>query len=82
VGAAMYIVIGGMVEAFGKESKVLYASMGTGCYFGELSLLDTETRSASVRARHISDLRVLSKDDFDRCDILLRCVESLTVFIV
>jgi len=62
----MYIILSGGVEiAIGiraGEKKVL-AQLGEGDFFGELSLLDTENRSASAIATDHTQLLVFSQPD-------------------
>jgi glucose-6-phosphate 1-dehydrogenase len=65
VGAEMYFVVRGQVEAYDKAGKVL-ATRGEGDAFGELALLHHQPRAASVRAITPCDLVVLTKADFDR----------------
>ena len=61
-GAEMYFVARGEVEVIDGERVLLV--MGEGNFFGEKSLLLSEPRSASVRARTQCDLYVLDKSDF------------------
>ena len=66
---AMYICCSGKVKVYvsdesGKE--FVLNSMGPEEYFGELSLLDDETRSASVITTEKSTFSILHKDDFSK----------------
>ena len=66
---AMFICTSGKVQVYvsdenGKE--FVLNSMGPGEYFGELSLLDDETRSASVITTDKSTFSILYKDDFSK----------------
>ncbi len=61
-GSEMYFVARGEVE-IADGSKVL-STLGEGSFFGEKSLLLSEPRSASARARTQCDLYVLEKPDF------------------
>lgn len=66
---AMFICTSGKVKVYvsdenGKE--FVLNSMGPGEYFGELSLLDDETRSASVITTDKSTFSILYKDDFSK----------------
>jgi glucose-6-phosphate 1-dehydrogenase len=61
-GAEMYLVARGEVEVV-DDNEVL-DTFGEGGFFGEKSLLLSEPRSASVRARTQCDLYVLEKPDF------------------
>ena len=55
-GNAMFVIAGGKVKIHDGEHVV--ATMDTGNFFGELSLLDTAPRSMSVTA--IDDIKILS----------------------
>lgn len=64
---AMYFIDSGKVRVFvsddqGKE--LILNTMGKGEYFGELSLLDDENRSASVITTEKSAFSIIYKDDF------------------
>jgi CRP-like cAMP-binding protein len=73
LGSSFYVVVKGRVEVLRhtKEGKnVLVGELKPGQFFGELSLLTGEPRSATVRAAADSDLLRLEKSDFQ--DILSR----------
>ncbi|MDX1692661.1 MAG: Crp/Fnr family transcriptional regulator [Ketobacteraceae bacterium] len=64
---AMYFIDSGKVRVFvsddqGKE--LILNTMGEGEYFGELSLLDDENRSASVITTEKSSFSIIYKEDF------------------
>ncbi len=68
-GTAFYVVEAGevkltLVSLDGKE--VMLALLGPGGFFGELSLLDGEPRSADATARVDSLLLILDREDFLR----------------
>ncbi len=63
-GQEMYFVARGEVEVLDGSGKQL-ARLGEGDFFGELSLLRSEPRSASIRTTTPCDLFVLEKHDFD-----------------
>ncbi len=65
MGEEMYFVSRGQVEALDAAGKVL-RTLTDGEFFGEISLLLAQPRSASVRAATTCDLFVLHKADFDR----------------
>jgi glucose-6-phosphate 1-dehydrogenase len=64
VGQEMYFVVGGDVDVLDGD-KVL-ATLGAGSNFGETSLLLSEKRTASIRAKTYCDLFVLDKADFNK----------------
>ena len=59
VGDSMYIIIDGSVSVFNKKKKI--TTLKTGDCFGEMSLLDQEPRSSSIRAKN--DIAVLKIDE-------------------
>ncbi|MGH1366294.1 MAG: cyclic nucleotide-binding domain-containing protein [Calditrichia bacterium] len=78
-GDKMYIVINGevkvVVSSDGGEEKVI-AYLATGDYFGEMSLLTGEPRSASVVTTKTSEMFVLNKNDFD---VIIEKFPSITL---
>jgi glucose-6-phosphate 1-dehydrogenase len=65
VGSEMYFICRGQAEAVDEGGKQLNP-MGEGDFFGEIALLRSTPRTASVRAVTPCDLLVLSKEDFDK----------------
>ena len=68
IGVAFYIVAKGTVEVvkgLGTGTEQVLATMGPEEFFGEMSLLDDEARSASVRAKEDTECLVLTKWDFN-----------------
>jgi CRP-like cAMP-binding protein len=68
-GDALFVVRSGRVKVVllaedGRE--VILSLLGVGEYFGELSLIDDQPRSAHVIAMEESSLLVLRRDDFRR----------------
>ncbi|PCJ46143.1 MAG: Crp/Fnr family transcriptional regulator [Moraxellaceae bacterium] len=69
IANAMYMVTSGKVRVYvsddqGKE--FILNSMGPGEYFGELSLLDDEKRSASVITTEKSTFSIVYKEEFTK----------------
>lgn len=67
---SLYVVLSGKVKVFlsdeeGKE--VTLNVQGEGEYFGELALLDSAPRSASVVTMEATRLAVISKSGFEEC---------------
>lgn len=66
---AMYIINSGRVRVFVNDSEgreFTLNTMDSGEYFGELSLLDDEPRSASVIAMEKSSISIIYKEDFNK----------------
>jgi CRP/FNR family cyclic AMP-dependent transcriptional regulator len=68
VSDSLYCILSGRVKVFlnddvGKE--VILNNQGVGDYFGEMALLDSGPRSASVMTIEDSKISVISKVDFD-----------------
>ena len=62
-GEEMFVISRGEVEVLDDNGQPV-AELKEGNFFGELSLLLSEPRNATVRARTACDLYVLSKHDF------------------
>lgn len=83
---AMYVVLEGRVKAFLRDEfgkEVILNFQGPGEYFGEMALLDGQTRSASVITMEQSKFSVISRDDFLKFlggnpEIALRLIRDLT----
>jgi CRP-like cAMP-binding protein len=68
-GDALYIVAGGQVKVvlIGEDGReVILAVLAQGDFFGEMSLIDDEPRSAHVIAMEDAQLLVLRREDFQR----------------
>src|SRR5262245_51023294 len=66
-GDALYIVSSGQVKVvlIGEDGReVILSVLGDGDFFGEMSLIDDEPRSAHVIAMKDSHLLVLRREDF------------------
>lgn len=80
-GDEMYIIISGQVKICiytedGQEQVV--ATLGSGDYFGEMSLMTGEPRSASVITTEESEMFSLHKNDFD---VILEKFPSISISI-
>ncbi len=83
---ALFVVLSGQVKVFlsNAEGKEIIINMqGPGEYFGELALLDSRQRSASVMTTEKAKLAFLSKTDFQRVlaehsEIALNLIRALT----
>lgn len=66
-GDALYVVVGGQVKVvlIGEDGReVILSVLGPGDFFGEMSLIDDEPRSANVIAMEDARLLVLRREDF------------------
>lgn len=67
---SLYIILSGKVKVYLNDKKgkeAILRIQGPGEYFGELALIDTAPRSASVMTMMPTELAVISKADFKRC---------------
>lgn len=67
VGSSMFVILSGRVKISrisddGRE--VILSILSEGDFFGEMSLLDGQTRSANVTAIEESELMVIRREDF------------------
>lgn len=64
----MFIVISGIVQVFLLRDglQIILANLGPGHFFGEMSLLEGEPRSANVAAEGPSKLLVINHDNFQQ----------------
>jgi glucose-6-phosphate 1-dehydrogenase len=65
MGSEMYFICRGQVEVLDDAGGTI-KTMGEGDYFGELSLMLSQARTASIRARTTCDLFVLGSGDFNQ----------------
>jgi voltage-gated potassium channel len=66
VGHQMYFIGHGTVEVLSADGRSIYATLTDGDFFGEIALLFSQPRTASIRALGYCDLYALSKETFDR----------------
>ncbi len=66
IGRHMYFVSRGAVEIISADGKVVFTTLTDGAFFGEIALLFSQPRSATVKAVGYCDLYLLDKDTFDR----------------
>ncbi|MGC9525818.1 MAG: ion transporter [Limnospira sp.] len=65
LGHEMYFIRRGEVQAFSEKTGKVYRTMSDGAFFGEISLLYSSRRTASVKTLTYCELFVLLKEDFD-----------------
>ena len=62
----MFFISRGSVDVVSADEKTVYATLTTGQFFGEIALLLSIPRTATIIAREYCDLYRLDKDKFDR----------------
>lgn len=68
-GREMFLIGRGRVEvvkAAGSAQEIVLAQLGTGDFFGEMSIIECRPRSASIRALEPTVLYILKSDDLLR----------------
>ncbi len=82
--AEMFVVLSGELEVI-KESpdgrRVRVAMFGPGDWFGDMSILDVQPRSATVRALAVSQLLIVTAQDV-RHHLYERDVRAYALFIM
>ena len=66
----LFILLEGQVKVFASDEdgkEVVLSFLTSGDYFGELSILDSSPRSASVITTDPSTLMLIARDDFLKC---------------
>jgi hypothetical protein len=66
IGQEMYFIKRGEVEAFSEKTGRVYRQMSAGSFFGEIALIYSSRRTASVKTLTYCELFVLYKDDFEQ----------------
>ena len=67
---ALFILLNGSARVLSADSRgreVTLAMLRTGDYVGEMSLIDNEPHSATVRAEVQTDILIVARADFARC---------------
>jgi CRP-like cAMP-binding protein len=65
MGDQMYFISRGKVEIVSEDGGTVFATLSEGGFFGEIALLFSSERTASVRAAEYCDLYTLDKFTFD-----------------
>ena len=67
---ALFILLTGRARVMTSDSRgreVILATLAQGDYLGEMSIIDNEPHSATVRAEVQTDVRMLGRAEFARC---------------
>ncbi len=70
IGDSLFAIMSGRVKVFmGDEEgrEIILKILGPGDFFGEMSMIDSQPRSASVAALEPSTFKVLSHEAFAQC---------------
>jgi voltage-gated potassium channel len=70
MGYDMFFISKGSVDVVSEDESVVYATLSGGQFFGEIALLFSSPRTATIKAREYCDMYRLKKDIFD--DVLER----------
>ncbi|CAH1786243.1 unnamed protein product [Owenia fusiformis] len=65
IGSTMYFIHRGSVDVVSEDGTMIFDTMKPGRFFGEVALLFSCPRTASIRAGTNADVFVLSKKDLD-----------------
>jgi len=65
IGYEMYFISRGSVEVLSEDETITYATLEEGSFVGEIALLLSMPRTATVKAIDYCDLYLLHKDTFD-----------------
>jgi voltage-gated potassium channel len=66
LGKEIYFLSRGKVEIISGDGKNKHGCLESGDYFGDLSLILGEKRTASVRALTYCEIFILNRNDFNR----------------
>ena len=66
IGYEMYFISRGSVDVVSEDEKIVYATLGAGSFFGEIALLFSAPRNATIKAREYCDCYSLNKETFDQ----------------
>ncbi len=83
---SLYVILEGEVKVYASDEtgkEVILNILGPGEYFGELSLVDDQPRSASVMTLSPIKTMIISKSEFKRClaenpELSFNLIRSLT----
>ena len=66
IGYDMFFISKGSVDVMSGDESIVYATLSAGQFFGEIALLLSMPRTATVKAREYCDVYRLEKEIFDR----------------
>jgi voltage-gated potassium channel len=66
VGRHLYFISQGQVEVIAADGKTIYNTLKDGDFFGEIALLSSQPRTASVRTLDYCDMYSIDRETFDK----------------
>ncbi|KAJ3322868.1 hypothetical protein HDU93_003068, partial [Gonapodya sp. JEL0774] len=64
--AAMFFIVRGVVEVQSSDDEIVFAELGSGCFFGEIGIVFQVPRTASIVAQTRCLLAVVRADEFQQ----------------
>lgn len=66
IGEEMFFISRGSVDVVSADEQIVYATLREGAFFGEIALLLSMPRTATIKAREYCDIYSLNKVTFER----------------
>lgn len=66
IGRHLYFINHGKVEVIAADGKTIYNTLKDGDFFGEIALLSSRPRTASVRTLDYCDMYTIDRDTFEK----------------
>jgi CRP-like cAMP-binding protein len=65
LGYDMFFISSGSVDVVSEDESIVYATLTTGQFFGEIAILFSSERTATIKAKEYCDMYRLEKETFD-----------------
>ncbi|MEM7182970.1 MAG: ion transporter [Spirochaetota bacterium] len=65
IGKNLYFITKGRVQVMDETTNTIFATLDEGSFFGEIALLTSERRTATIKSIDYCDLYTLDKETFD-----------------
>lgn len=65
LGNDMFFISSGSVDVVSEDESIVYATLSAGQFFGEIALLFSSERTATIKSKDYCDMFRLDKDTFD-----------------
>jgi len=66
IGEEMFFISRGSVDVVSEDESIVFATLQEGAFFGEIALLLSTPRTATIKAKDYCDLYSLNKTTFER----------------